>query len=69
MSNKILNDEDDVAVWKNEATRQRWQLFHSAIAHAKQSNAEAMAEKDRPQQPDSAEPADSRAEPQLSIAR
>lgn len=27
---------------KNEATRQRWELFHRAIAHAKQSNDSAL---------------------------
>jgi hypothetical protein len=31
---------------KNEATRQRWELFHRAIAHAKQSNISAMQEAD-----------------------
>jgi len=32
--------------WKNESARQRWELFHRAIAHAKQSNLNAMAESD-----------------------
>lgn len=69
MSNKPLNDEDGMEGWKNEATRQRWQLFHNAIARAKQSNAEAMAETDRQQQSDPATSAGDRADPQLSIAR
>lgn len=36
--------ETDVPAFalKNEAARQRWELFHRAIAHAKQSNVDAM---------------------------
>jgi hypothetical protein len=31
---------------KNESARQRWELFHRAIAHAKQSNVDALADSD-----------------------
>lgn len=31
---------------KNEATRQRWKMFHRAIAHAKQCNNTALTEAD-----------------------
>ncbi|MGA8203952.1 MAG: hypothetical protein WB812_05495 [Woeseiaceae bacterium] len=29
---------------KNESARQRWELFHRAIAHAKQTNDDALLE-------------------------
>lgn len=71
MNDKISNNELRFATLKNEATRQRWELFHRAIALAKQSNADAMAEADKLQQSSSseAEPVRHRAEPLLSIAR
>jgi len=31
---------------KNESARQRWELFHRAIAHAKQSNNSALQDAD-----------------------
>ncbi|MDJ0748874.1 MAG: hypothetical protein QNJ11_05285 [Woeseiaceae bacterium] len=31
---------------KNESARQRWELFHRAIAHAKESNNAALHEAD-----------------------
>ncbi len=31
---------------KDESARQRWELFHRAIAHAKQSNVSAMLDTD-----------------------
>jgi hypothetical protein len=71
MNDKISNNELRFATLKNEATRQRWELFHRAIALAKQSNADAMAEADKLQQNSAAasEPVRHRAEPLLSIAR
>lgn len=41
-------NETDVPVFtlKNDSARQRWELFHRAIAHAKQSNLDAMDERD-----------------------
>jgi hypothetical protein len=44
MLNKCAQDESPVMALKNESTRQRWELFHRAIAHAKQSNVSAMQE-------------------------
>jgi hypothetical protein len=72
MNDKILNNEIRFASLKNEATRQRWKLFHTAIALAKQSNADALEEADRLQQngnSEASEPVRQRAEPLLSIAR
>lgn len=42
MSNNTRKNESRVDALKNEATRQRWDLFHRAIAHAKQSNDSAL---------------------------
>ena len=44
MSKKHRESEASTASWKNESARQRWDLFHRAIAHAKQSNGEALLE-------------------------
>jgi hypothetical protein len=44
MSNKITRSSPDASSWKNESARQRWELFHRAIAHAKQSNDDALSE-------------------------
>ena len=43
-------DETDVPALslKNESARQRWEYFHRAIAHAKQSNLDALDERDVP---------------------
>ena len=46
MSRKHKEVESPVAWLKNESSRQRWELFHRAIAHAKQSNNEALLESD-----------------------
>ena len=48
MSNKLSQSDSPVAGWKNDAARQRWELFHRAIAHAKQSNVTAMQEAETP---------------------
>ncbi len=48
---------------KDESARQRWELFHRAIAHAKQSNVNAM------QEADAAAGETKRPGPILSIAR
>jgi hypothetical protein len=72
MNDKILNNEMRFASLKNEATRQRWELFHTAIALAKQANADALDEADRLQQNANSEAPETvrqRAEPLLSIAR
>jgi hypothetical protein len=72
MNDKISNNEFRFATLKNEATRQRWELFHRAIALAKRSNADAVAEADKLQSSSSSQASDpvrQRAEPILSIAR
>ncbi|HLT89644.1 MAG TPA: hypothetical protein VKZ85_01770 [Woeseiaceae bacterium] len=52
---------------KNESTRQRWALFHRAIASAKQSNTEAMRQEFERMLAEA--PAAQRTEPRLSIAQ
>lgn len=42
MSNKGSRNNIPTYGWKNEAARQRWELFHRAIAHAKASNLDAL---------------------------
>ena len=46
MSNKCKEADSPVVVLKDESARQRWELFHRAIAHAKQSNDAALDEPD-----------------------
>jgi len=46
MSNKHQKFESPVAALKNESARQRWELFHRAIAHAKESNNASLVEAD-----------------------
>jgi hypothetical protein len=38
MSDKVKDNPDGIDLLKNESARQRWELFHRAIAHAKESN-------------------------------
>lgn len=42
MTNKSSTDQPRTEALKNESTRQRWDLFHRAIAHAKHSNDSAL---------------------------
>jgi len=44
MSDNKENRNERTGAIKNEQTRQRWELFHRAIAHAKQSTVSAMEE-------------------------
>ncbi|HSG58048.1 MAG TPA: hypothetical protein VLA06_00820 [Woeseiaceae bacterium] len=46
MSNKCKEAEKPVVFLKDESARQRWELFHQAIATAKQSNAAALDDAD-----------------------
>ncbi len=46
MSNKCKEAESPVVSLKDESARQRWELFHRAIAHAKQSNDAALDDTD-----------------------
>ncbi|HUD97271.1 MAG TPA: hypothetical protein VMO24_06975 [Woeseiaceae bacterium] len=75
MSNKQVKDEVSFEALKSESARQRWQLFHRAIAHAKQANSEAMEQASRTQQNENGgsseegNTASPRPDPRLSIAR
>lgn len=44
MSNKCKEADSPLVALKNESARQRWELFHRAIAHAKESNNSAHDE-------------------------
>ena len=46
MSNKLKKTDSPIDGLKNESARQRWELFHRAIAHAKESTNAAMYESD-----------------------
>lgn len=46
MSNELSQSDSPAASLKNEESRQRWELFHRAIAHAKQSQLNAMQDSD-----------------------
>jgi len=63
MSTKHRKTEAPTASLKSESARQRWDLFHRAIAHAKQSNDAALLDADS----DSAD--GKRGGPLLSIVR
>lgn len=63
MSRKHKEIESPASTLQDEFTRQRWELFHRAIAHAKQSNNDALRETDG-QSSDAGTPA-----PLLSIIR
>ncbi len=63
MSTKGTDNDVQLGALKNESARQRWELFHRAIAHAKQSNNNALQDSD-------STPSDAKsAGPILSIAR
>ena len=44
MSNKKQTTDSAVDALTNESARQRWELFHRAIAHAKESATDALLE-------------------------
>ena len=46
MSRKHKENEAPLVTFKNESSRQRWEMFHRAIAHAKESNQAAAIEND-----------------------
>ena len=55
MSNKHKTTDSAVDALTNESARQRWELFHRAIAHAKESTNDALLEaEDLSTDPDSA---------------
>lgn len=43
MSRKHKEHEAPLVTLKNESSRQRWEMFHRAIAHAKETNHAAIA--------------------------
>lgn len=45
MTNDCKNKEARTEALKNDSTRQRWDLFHRAIAFAKESNVSALEDK------------------------
>ena len=46
MSDNHQKTDSPVETLKNEASRQSWELFHRAIAHAKESDNAALHEAD-----------------------
>ena len=46
MKRKIIDTDVPAYSFKNDSARQRWELFHRAIAHAKQTNLDAMDKRD-----------------------
>lgn len=46
MSNNCKKYESAVDALKSESARQRWEMFHRAIAYAKESNDASLAEAD-----------------------
>lgn len=46
MPRKHKKDEVPLVTLKNESSRQRWEMFHRAIAHAKECNDAAIVEAD-----------------------
>lgn len=76
MSNKFEkiescpDDNSPFGALKNESARQRWQLFHRAIAHAKQSNSASLdAEQDAGTQADAKSAELPASGPVLSVIR
>ena len=63
MSNNLLENESPLSALKTESARQRWEMFHRAIAHAKRSNTAAL------QEADSTASKPKRTGPLLTIAR
>lgn len=46
MSKKLSEVESPAVALKNDSARQRWELFHRAIAHAKESNHASLEDTD-----------------------
>ncbi len=63
MSRKYSETDAPTAALKDEFARQRWELFHRAIAHAKRSTSDALADGEQVAS-ESAKPG-----PRLSIVR
>ncbi|HEX2140065.1 MAG TPA: hypothetical protein VHG33_10170 [Woeseiaceae bacterium] len=61
-------NEPSLETLKSESARQRWELFHRAIATAKRSNTSAMQEAERSASSDT-DTESEKPETQLSVAR
>ena len=48
MSDNYSKNESPLAALKSESARQRWDMFHRAIAFAKQSNSAALQDSEAP---------------------
>lgn len=46
MSNKYQESESPLDALKSESARQRWEMFHRAIAYAKEANNASLVEGD-----------------------
>jgi hypothetical protein len=46
MSKKLSELESPTVALKNDSARQRWEMFHRAIAHAKESNHASIEDND-----------------------
>jgi hypothetical protein len=46
MATNCPDNESSDSPLKSESARKRWEMFHRAIAHAKQSTSDAMQEED-----------------------
>ena len=46
MSRKHKEEDAPLVALKNESSRRRWEMFHRAIAHAKETNQAAIVEAD-----------------------
>lgn len=56
MTNKTSSKESAVNNLKNEAVRQRWEMFHRAIAYAKEFNNSALEAEEAANDPTSSPP-------------
>jgi len=63
MGNNYSENDSPLSALKSESARQRWDMFHRAIAHAKQSNTASLQEDEAP------DSKPKRTGPLLSIAR
>jgi hypothetical protein len=46
MSDNYSENDSPLSALKNESARQRWEMFHRAIAHAKQTNSSELQDAD-----------------------
>lgn len=63
MDNNYSDSDSPLSALTSESARQRWEMFHRAIAYAKQSNVAALQEEE------ASAPEPERSAPLLTIAR